>query len=147
MISKFLQILGIQPRISKSFLSVAWTIFSHNSTEHFLKQNKIFFKFNYFSLIRLQPNNTTYSYLGAAQDGPLMKRQIEPYDWKKSAPAHFHYYSNPKGQSNIRIRIVVKMSQSWFFLIVRLNLSLQLWTILSNSQIGISKIPSNYAVW
>merc|ERR1712195_179055 len=49
------------------------------------------------SPIRLQPNNTTYSYLGAAQDGPLMKRQIEPYDRKKSAPAHFHYYSNPDG--------------------------------------------------
>ena len=58
----------------------------------------IFFSFDFFSPIRLQPNNTTYSYLGAAQDGPLMKRQIEPYDWKKSALAHFYYYSNAEGR-------------------------------------------------
>ena len=57
----------------------------------------VLFFFKCSSPIRLQPNNTTYSYLGAAQDGPLMKRQIEPYDRKKSAPAHFHYYSNPDG--------------------------------------------------
>jgi len=51
------------------------------------------------SPIRLEPNNTTYSYLGAAEDGGFsMKRQIEPYDRKKSAPAHFHVPpNNPDG--------------------------------------------------
>ena len=53
----------------------------------------------FFSPIRLEPNNTTYSYLGAAEDGGFsMKRQIEPYDRKKSAPAHFHVPpNNPDG--------------------------------------------------
>ena len=70
----------------------------HVYTKHLSFQNSLTPFSPFFSPIRLQPNNTTYSYLGAAQDtGFSMKRQIEPYDRKKSAPAHFHVYTNPDG--------------------------------------------------
>ena len=55
-ISKFLQILDLQPRISKVF-SITRTIFSHSRSEQFLKQNTS--TLNTFSkLYALKPKNS-----------------------------------------------------------------------------------------
>lgn len=54
------------------------------------------------SPMRLTPQ-PTYSYLGAAQDGGFsMKRPVDPYDRKKSAPAMMHFHVPPPNPDGTR---------------------------------------------